>query len=96
MNSKRELRDPMGSLMHDTDRVGAIYGFLSDVARQWVNKGMMRSCLNCEKFRETQVQPGPDGKPVKITVDLCTKYNMRPPARIIINGCRDHTDEIPF
>lgn len=43
-----------------------------------------RSCLSCIYFKEKS--------------ELCSKYNMRPPAKIIAYGCPDYddVDEIPF
>jgi len=43
-----------------------------------------QSCLNCFFFNEKE--------------ELCNKYKMRPPARIIAFGCPDYSDviEIPF
>ena len=54
------------------------------LAAQLNGKSMYRSCLNCLFFDETTEQ--------------CKKYKLRPPARVIWQGCEDHKDafEIPF
>lgn len=43
-----------------------------------------QSCLNCKLFNEKQ--------------EICSKYNQRPPARVIVFGCNDYEDtsDIPF
>lgn len=41
-----------------------------------------KSCLNCIHFNEKS--------------ELCGRCNQRPPARIIVLGCEQHEDEIPF
>jgi hypothetical protein len=40
----------------------------------------VRTCLNCDNFKN----------------ELCTLANQRPPAKIIVFGCDSHSDEIPF
>jgi hypothetical protein len=47
-----------------------------------LHKAVWRSCLNCDMFSETQ------GK--------CTKFNALPPPHVIVNGCKDWEDDIPF
>lgn len=43
-----------------------------------------RSCISCSLFKES--------------TETCTKFNARPPARVIAYGCKDYfsEDEIPF
>lgn len=47
-----------------------------------IESGAMRSCLNCNHFKD----------------ELCTfgNYNQKPPAKIILFGCNNHSSEIPF
>jgi hypothetical protein len=47
--------------------------------------GMFKSCLNCEHWIE--------GPPNNLQ-QVCGKYRMRPPTKIIICGCDEHTDNI--
>ena len=48
----------------------------------WLDdQGYMRNCLTCEHWRNDEI---------------CGKWNARPPAKIIVSGCPDHTDLIPF
>jgi hypothetical protein len=42
--------------------------------------GAWQCCLNCLSW---------DG-------NRCDKFKAVPPPHIIVNGCRDHEDEIPF
>lgn len=44
-------------------------------------QGWFTTCLNCHYWNKEQ--------------DICGKFNQRPPAKIIISGCEEHTD-IPF
>lgn len=48
-----------------------------------------RSCLNCTNFHI--------GKPAPASgATECVKYRMLPPPNIIVHGCRDWEDDIPF
>jgi hypothetical protein len=54
---------------------------LSSLIKQHLSKAT-RTCINCELFIEN--------------VELCGKFKVRPPARIIALGCDNHEDTIPF
>ena len=46
---------------------------------------MIKSCITCETFNES--------------TEVCNKYKMKPPARIIAFGCPDYnniSEDIPF
>lgn len=60
-------------------------GALMDVFTSAGPSAMFRNCDNCRHM----VEDGPA---------LCTKYNMTPPASVIVVGCDEHDDkeEIPF
>lgn len=45
------------------------------------DNGWFSTCLNCHYWKDKE--------------EMCSKYNQRPPAKIIISGCEEHTD-IPF
>lgn len=47
-----------------------------------VREGWFRSCLNCEFWQDKE--------------EVCRKWKVRPPAKVIVTGCEDHSDEIPF
>lgn len=46
-----------------------------------MDHGYFTNCLNCHNWQDKN--------------EICSKYNQRPPALIIIKGCSEHTD-IPF
>lgn len=48
----------------------------------FMENGFFRSCVNCEHWSELGT--------------ICTKFEQRPPTRIIVTGCEHHTDNIPF
>ena len=46
---------------------------------------LYQSCLTCKRFNQNS--------------EICGLYNQRPPARIIVNACKDYVDvedDIPF
>jgi len=55
-----------------------------NVKHQKEHNGLAPSCLSCKWFVEK--------------TEICTKWNSRPPARIIALSCADYkdTDDIPF
>jgi hypothetical protein len=71
-----------------TLRIDAKYDIQSAVANAVINiirdDPIYRSCLNCMYFNEQ--------------AELCSKYNQKPPARIIAYACPtwENQDEIPF
>lgn len=57
--------------------------------------GIQASCVNCLHFRELEFKAASGfGGPAEI----CKKFNMRPPARIIAMSCEawEDIDDIPF
>jgi len=44
--------------------------------------GIWQSCLNCSNFE-------PDS-------EVCKLFKQRPPAYIVVSGCKDHIGDIPF
>lgn len=40
------------------------------------------NCTTCDHFDQRD--------------DTCKKYNVRPPARVIVEGCADHEEKLPF
>lgn len=66
--------------MYTKQQVYPIVKHLADV----LGKGVVafRCCLDCIHFDEEK--------------EVCAKWNARPPARVIVNGCDDHVDKIPF
>lgn len=63
----------------------------TDPSKSWATKllvdhlidmGLFRNCLNCGEWNEK--------------TEICKKYNLRPPVTIIVTGCENHSDLIPF
>lgn len=54
------------------------------VRERFEREELMRTCLTCHHWQEQ--------------AEVCKKYNARPPAKVIANGCADYNDsyEIPF
>jgi len=74
-------------ILSDTVRSDAMNTLALEMAK-WMNEvGLFRSCLNCEHW----IEGPPDNRQ-----QMCGKYKMRPPTKIIVCGCDDHTDNIPF
>lgn len=57
-----------------------------NLRNQLVKSGAWATCTNC-----THWLPG-NGQ----AQDKCELYNVTPPANVIITGCVNHQDEIPF
>lgn len=54
-----------------------------------IRSGHWVTCLNCEHFKvHNDVGNNKD--------DICGLFKMRPPSHVIVNGCKDHIDDIPF
>ena len=47
-----------------------------------IRAGVFPSCINCEYFNHIN--------------ETCDKVNQRPPAHIIVSGCPEWQQEIPF
>lgn len=64
---------------------------MKDLAKAMVNwlleQGMFRTCYNCEHWLEGP----PDNR-----LQKCGKFNIRPPTKVIVCGCDQHTDNIPY
>lgn len=47
-----------------------------------VKRELWQCCTNCLNFTEA--------------TEICINHNSRPPAYIIVSGCKDHEFDIPF
>lgn len=52
-----------------------------DILKRLKHWAQDRSCLQCMHWKENK--------------EICEKFNQRPPAKVIVNGCQYH-DFIPF
>lgn len=57
------------------------------MAYAYAQSDVQRSCINCHHFDQSLP-----------TLEVCKKFQKRPPATIIVNGCDAHDDvyDIPF
>lgn len=74
-------------ILSDETRSDAMNKLALILARHMDEMGMFKSCCNCEHWLEGP----PDNK-----LQICGKYQMRPPTKVIVCGCDDHSDNIPF
>jgi len=49
-----------------------------------IKAAIWRTCLNCDNWRLTKLG------------NLCALYNVLPPPSVIVHGCQEHIDDIPF
>ena len=55
----------------------------SDIVLQaLLDRGAIRSCLNCDLWRDDP--------------QICEKFGERPPAIVIVFGCESHLTDVPF
>lgn len=47
-----------------------------------IHKHVWMCCFNCEHFADGTL--------------TCNKFHAQPPAKVIVHGCRDWEDRIPF
>jgi hypothetical protein len=64
------------------DRVKAINDVAHWLTEILVDNGFFRSCLNCSEWNKD--------------LDLCFKFKVKPPTKVIVTGCEHHSDVIPF
>lgn len=63
----------------------------NEVRLRVVMSGLWRCCLNCEHWCEVSVATSTER-----VYNTCGKYDMLPPDEIIIVGCTEHKQAIPF
>lgn len=80
-------------ILQDTDRESLIRKLSNQITSNWYEMGLFRSCLNCEHWIEG-TQQGSLLKPEDR--QKCKKFNSRPPTKVIVCGCSEHSDNIPF
>jgi len=66
----------------EVNRQRLIHRIAVELTHKLIVDGAMQSCLNCYHFNEKD--------------EICGKYQMRPPARVIVTSCPEWEDEIPF
>lgn len=63
-------------------RANPVQTIADDLGLYLWNKGYGRNCVNCDNWKTKE--------------QLCGKFNASPPAEVIVVGCPEHTDLIPF
>ena len=80
-------------ILRTTERVRLLDGLATGIVEWALDQGLFRSCLNCEHWNGEQAP----GVTLNYPPETCRKHgNQRPPARIIVTGCDDHSDNIPY
>lgn len=86
----------MSSKLNEKLRTESRQNLLDALAHGFVDwafdQGLFRSCLNCADW-EGEHAPGVT---LKYPPEWCRKFNARPPAKVIVTGCPEHSDNIPF
>lgn len=62
---------------------------LHKLAETFRDAGFFRNCLNCLEW----IEPTPQAPHLNTG---CMKFKQLPPPRILVTGCDQHTDLIPF
>jgi hypothetical protein len=86
-------RQDANRLLTSDDRVGLLHALVKGIVDEWADAGLFRSCLNCSYWEGQKTIPDANGP---AHPEGCGKYFMTPPAKVIVAGCEDHTDLIPF
>ena len=74
-------------ILTDKTRLDAMNKLALYVGNFLFDNGFFRNCNNCEHWVE-----GPPHNRQQI----CGKFKMRPPTDVIVSGCPEHSDQIPF
>lgn len=75
-------------ILRTTERVKLLDGLATGIVEWGLDQGLFRSCLNCSHWTGEN--------PVNVPAENCGLHRARPPARVIVTGCDDHSDIIPF
>jgi len=71
----------------DIQREASLQKLSKQLTELMLEEGWFRTCYNCEHWIE--------GPPDNLQ-QICGKYKQRPPTKIIVCGCEDHSDNIPY
>lgn len=66
----------------NAERIDSFHKLMIEAAEKIADCGVFRSCLDCGNFDEP--------------TEICKLVDQRPPARIIVHGCEQHTNLLPF
>lgn len=75
------MKQTAAEILQTTNR----HDLLNLIALNFTNylfeQGYFSTCLDCCYWKDKE--------------ELCSKFNARPPAKVIVSGCNEHTD-VPF
>lgn len=76
-------------LISGPDREKLLDQLARNILDRMFDEGWFKTCLNCQHWNREDSKTKPP--------DTCGKFgDQRPPARIIVTGCPEHSDNIPF
>lgn len=91
-----KTRQQIPQVMRGTElRDSFVTSLGNNIAETLVDCGIAKTCLNCDHWNSD----GTYGNPQFFNRNLpegCKKYRALPPPKIIVMGCPDHTDALPF
>lgn len=64
---------------------------LQDFQTAVIRKGLWQTCLNCDHWSNNSVER----KAINST-EMCFHWKVRPPANVIVVGCSNWQDIVPF
>ena len=62
--------------------------------REMVKRGVLTTCLNCESWWSGAINPAGPGASQKPA--QCLKFNALPPPEVLVYGCPDWEQLMPF
>lgn len=68
-------------------REAMIAKIAKDIGERLADDGYFKNCYNCEHW----IEGPPDNRQ-----QICGMFKKRPPTHIIVSGCPEHSDNIPF
>jgi hypothetical protein len=70
----------------------AEHGVILQLQQREIKEANWRSCLNCLHWSEPANPP----QNRQVAYVGCTKWKALPPPAVIVHGCKDWEDDIPF
>lgn len=70
--------------------------FRIELHKELICHGIIPSCLNCLHTDRTGVRVAATIKPTDPQNVMCEKFNCQPPLQIVVCGCPDWIEGIPF
>lgn len=74
--------DVSEKVLKQRSRSEALKTLSTEITKWMIEVGMFQTCLNCSDWNDRD--------------EICTRFKCRPPAKVIVCGCSEHNDDIPF